>query len=158
MIQPSTSKPLHPHGQNIPLQGFKISIAHILPFANEVYDIICRGVHVGRPQFADRRSQFAVAAIYGLQAASPVFWAISPSRRGLTIRKDVFVLLLYIIKWLYAWILPMGGIVLALILLLCYMFRKHSPGRWALAAVTAVFYLLSIEPVSNGLIHPLETA
>ena len=52
----------------------------------------------------------------------------------------------------------MGGIVLALILLLCYMFRKHSPGRWALAAVTAVFYLLSIEPVSNGLIHPLETA
>ena len=52
----------------------------------------------------------------------------------------------------------MGGIVLALILLLCYMFRKHSPGRWALAVVTAVFYLLSIEPVSNGLIHPLETA
>ena len=52
----------------------------------------------------------------------------------------------------------MGGIVLALILLLCYMFRKHSPGRWALAAITAVFYLLSIEPVSNGLIHPLETA
>ena len=44
-------------------------------------------------------------------------------------RKDVFILLLYIIKWLYAWILPMGGIVLALILLLCYMFRKHSPGR-----------------------------
>lgn len=43
MIQPSTSKPLHPHGQNIPLQGFKISIAHILPFANEVYDIICVG-------------------------------------------------------------------------------------------------------------------
>ncbi len=39
-------------------------------------------------------------------------------------------MLLYIIKWLYAWILPMGGIVLALIL----------------------------EPVSNGLIHPLETA
>ena len=39
----------------------------------------------------------------------------------------------------------MGGIVLALILLLCYMFRKHSPGRWALAAITAVFYLLSIE-------------
>ena len=113
---------------------------------------------IRRPQAAGRRSQFAVAAIYGLQAASPVFWAISPSRRGLTIRKDVFVLLLYIIKWLYAWILPMGGIVLALILLLCYMFRKHSPGRWALAAITAVFYLLSIEPVSNGLIHPLETA
>lgn len=67
-------------------------------------------------------------------------------------------MLLYIIKWLYAWILPMGGIVLALILLLCYMFCKHSPGRWALAAITAVFYLLSIEPVSNGLIHPLETA
>ena len=83
----------------------------------------------GGPQTADRRSQFAVAALYGLQAASPVFWAISPSRRGLTIRKDVFVLLLYTIKWLYAWILPMGGIVLALILLLCYMFRKHSPGR-----------------------------
>ena len=52
----------------------------------------------------------------------------------------------------------MGGIVLALILLLYYMFRRHSPGRWALAVVTAVFYLLSIEPVSNGLIHPLETA
>ena len=117
-----------------------------------------RGRPKGGPQTAVRRSQFAVAALYGLQAASPVFWAISPSRRGLTIRKDVFVLLLYIIKWLYAWILPMGGIVLALILLLCYMFRKHSPGRWALAAITAVFYLLSIEPVSNGLIHPLETA
>lgn len=73
-------------------------------------------------------------------------------------RKDVFILLLYIIKWLYAWILPMGGIVLALILLLCYMFRKHSPGRWALTIVMAAFYLLSIEPVSNALIHPLETA
>ena len=79
--------------------------------------------------------------IYGLQATSPALQATSPSRRGLTIRKDVFILLLYIIKWLYAWILPMGGIVLALILLLCYMFRKHSPGRWALAVVTAVFYL-----------------
>ena len=123
MIQPSTSKPLHPHGQNIPLQRFKISIAYILPFANTIYAIICVGI---APKAARR--------------------------------KDVFILLLYIIKWLYAWILPMGGIVLALILLLCYMFRKHSPGRWALTIVMAVLYLLSIEPVSNALIHPLETA
>lgn len=156
MIQPSTSKPLHPHGQNIPLQGFKISIAHILPFANEVYDIIC----VGAAQRAARRPQFAVSRrgdLWFTNSLSGLSGHLS-WQEGLTIRKDVFVLLLYIIKWLYAWILPMGGIVLALILLLCYMFRKHSPGRWALAAVTAVFYLLSIEPVSNGLIHPLETA
>ncbi|WP_296901665.1 YdcF family protein [uncultured Megasphaera sp.] len=67
-------------------------------------------------------------------------------------------MLLYIIKWLYAWILPMGGIVLALLILIFYMFRRKSQGRWVLAVITAVFYLLSIEPVSNALIHPLETA
>ena len=63
-------------------------------------------------------------------------------------KEGIFVLLLYIIKWLYAWILPLGGIVLALLILLFYMFRKKSPGRWVLAVITAVFYLLSIEPVS----------
>lgn len=41
-------------------------------------------------QTAGRSSQFAVAALYGLQAASPVFWAISPSRRGLYERMSLF--------------------------------------------------------------------
>lgn len=66
--------------------------------------------------------------------------------------------MLYLIKWMYAWILPLGGIVLAFMILTAYLFRKKQGGRWAMLIITALFYLLSIEPVSDSLIRPLETA
>ena len=33
--------------------------------------------------------------------------------------------MLYLIKWMYAWILPLGGIVLAFMILTAYLFRKR---------------------------------
>lgn len=35
---------------------------------------------------------------------------------------------------------------------------KKASGRWAMLVITAVFYLLSTEPVSDILIQPLEMA
>lgn len=66
--------------------------------------------------------------------------------------------MLYLIKWMYAWILPLGGIVLAFMILTALLFRKKQAGRWAMLVITAVFYLLSTEPVSDSLIRPLEMA
>ena len=66
--------------------------------------------------------------------------------------------MLYLIKWIYAWILPIGSIVLAFMILTAWLFRKKASGRWAMLVITAVFYLLSTEPVSDILIQPLEMA
>ena len=66
--------------------------------------------------------------------------------------------MLYLVKWIYAWILPLGGIVLAFMILTARLFRKKQAGRWAMLIITAVFYLLSTEPVSDSLIRPLEMA
>lgn len=66
--------------------------------------------------------------------------------------------MLYLIKWIYAWILPIGSIVLAFMVLTAWLFRKKASGRWAMLFITAIFYLLSVEPVSDALIRPLETA
>ena len=66
--------------------------------------------------------------------------------------------MLYLIKWIYAWILPIGSIVLAFMVLTAWLFRKKASGRWAMLVITAVFYLLSTEPVSDILIQPLEMA
>lgn len=65
---------------------------------------------------------------------------------------------LYIIKWFYAWLLPVGGLVLLLIFLSAYQLRRRSKGRWALVAVTVLFYALSVDPMAYNLIHPLEWA
>ena len=64
--------------------------------------------------------------------------------------------MLYIVKWIYLWILPLGGILAALIAVLIYMFRHHSPGRKGLLGVTIILYALSIEPVGDALLWPLE--
>ena len=64
--------------------------------------------------------------------------------------------MLYIIKWIYLWILPLGGIIAALIAVLIYMFRHQSRGRKGLLAVTLVLYALSLEPVGDALLWPLE--
>jgi len=64
--------------------------------------------------------------------------------------------MLYVIKWLYAWILPLGGIMLALAALVIYMMKKKAPGRGALMAIFFVLYLLSIQPLSEALVQSLE--
>lgn len=64
--------------------------------------------------------------------------------------------MLYIVKWIYSWLLPLGGIVLALGLLAAYQRRRQSAGVKWLAAVVLVLYALSIAPVSNWLLRPLE--
>lgn len=64
--------------------------------------------------------------------------------------------MLYIVKWIYSWLLPLGGIVLALGFLAAYQRRRRSAGVKWLAAVVLVLYALSIAPVSNWLLRPLE--
>lgn len=66
--------------------------------------------------------------------------------------------MLYLIKWLYMWLLPLGGIVAALFAVVGYMYYRRAKGRHALAVVIGLLYFLSIAPVSNLLIQPLEQA
>lgn len=66
--------------------------------------------------------------------------------------------MLYIIKWLYMWILPLGGIVAALLVVTIYLYYRKAKGRHALAVVVGILYVLSIVPVSDALLHPLEDA
>jgi len=64
--------------------------------------------------------------------------------------------MLIILKLLYAWLLPPGIFLLAI--LLAYFFcRKSKNARWLLY-VFALVYLLSIQAVSNFVIKPLENA
>lgn len=65
-------------------------------------------------------------------------------------------MILYLVKWLYFWLLPIGGLVLAFFVLTAYLFWKKARGRWPLLVLTALFYLLSIAPVSDALVHGLE--
>lgn len=66
--------------------------------------------------------------------------------------------MLFVIKWLYQWILPIGGFFTLLVGLLFYMFRKKAAGRWCLLCLTLALYALSIAPVSRLLLQPLELA
>lgn len=66
------------------------------------------------------------------------------------------MMFLYLCKWLYLWLLPLGGIVLALFLLTGYLFYRKGKGRWPLLGITLLLYFLSCEPFSNLLVHPLE--
>jgi len=64
--------------------------------------------------------------------------------------------MLIILKLLYAWLLPPGIFLLA-ILLAYFLCRKHKNARWLLY-VFALVYLLSIPAVSDFVIKPLENA
>ncbi len=62
--------------------------------------------------------------------------------------------MLYIVKWFYAWLLPPGLFLLVAlaVLLLSYKTKK----KFWLVLPLLVIYLLSIRPVSDSLIKPLE--
>ena len=62
--------------------------------------------------------------------------------------------MLVVLKLLYAWLLPPGIFLLALLAVYCFG-RKTNNGRW-LVLVFALIYLLSIRVVSDRLIKPLE--
>ena len=62
--------------------------------------------------------------------------------------------MLYVIKFCYAWLLPPGIFLLAL-LLTCLVFRKSLSFK-KLLPVLLLVYLLSISAVSDRLIKPLE--
>ena len=62
--------------------------------------------------------------------------------------------MLVVLKLLYAWLLPPGIFLLALLAVNCFC-RKTNNGRW-LVLVFVLIYLLSIRVVSDRLIKPLE--
>jgi len=62
--------------------------------------------------------------------------------------------MIYILRLLYAWLLP-PGLFLLLFLAACYLFLKTQKKRW-LILFFILTYLLSISAVSNQLIKPLE--
>ena len=63
--------------------------------------------------------------------------------------------MLYIIKWFYAWLLPPGLFLLVALAMLFFSYKiKKKP--W-LVLPLLVIYLLSIRPVSNSFIKPLES-
>lgn len=62
--------------------------------------------------------------------------------------------MLVVLKLLYAWLLPPGVFLLALLAVYCFC-RKTKNARW-LVLVFALIYLLSIQVVSDRLIKPLE--
>ncbi len=66
--------------------------------------------------------------------------------------------MLYIVKVLYAFVMPPGGIIALLILLNIYLYRKKTKGRYALTAVIAVFYVLTMQFTAYYLMKPLENA
>ena len=62
--------------------------------------------------------------------------------------------MLYVIKWFYAWLLP-PGLFLLVALAILYLSYKTKKKFW-LVLPLLVIYLLSIRPVSDSLIKPLE--
>ncbi len=66
--------------------------------------------------------------------------------------------MIYLIKWLYAWILPPGGIILMLFLITAYLYYKKSQGRKVLLIVTCIFYALCLPFFSHLLMKPLENS
>lgn len=65
--------------------------------------------------------------------------------------------MLYVVKWLYLWILPLGGIVVIMAAAAAYQFRRRSAGRAAVMAALVLLYGLSVEPAEVLLMRPLET-
>ncbi len=62
--------------------------------------------------------------------------------------------MLYIIKWFYAWLLP-PGLFLLVALAILFLSYKTKKKFWLIFPLL-VIYLLSIRPVSNSFIKPLE--
>lgn len=62
--------------------------------------------------------------------------------------------MLYIIKWFYAWLLP-PGLFLLVALAMLFLSYKTKKKCWLIVPLL-VIYLLSIRPVSNSFIKPLE--
>ncbi|MCD7873586.1 MAG: hypothetical protein LUH17_01015 [Acidaminococcaceae bacterium] len=64
--------------------------------------------------------------------------------------------MLYLQKFIAAWLLPPGCIIAVLVLLRCYCFVKRSRLRYVLTAVTLALYLLATLPVAGLLLQGLE--
>ena len=64
--------------------------------------------------------------------------------------------MLYLQKFIAAWLLPPGCIIAVLALLCCYCFVKRSRLRYVLTAVTLALYLLATLPVAGLLLQGLE--
>ena len=62
--------------------------------------------------------------------------------------------MLYIIKWFYAWLLP-PGLFLLVALAMLFLSYKTKKKFWLIVPLL-IIYLLSIRPVSNSIIKPLE--
>ncbi len=62
--------------------------------------------------------------------------------------------MLYIIKWFYAWLLP-PGLFLLVALAMLYLSYKTKKKIWLILPLFFI-YMLSIRPVSDRLIKPLE--
>lgn len=66
--------------------------------------------------------------------------------------------MLLLVKWLYAWLLPIGCIIVALAALTIYLFKRRVPGRKPLLLIVVLLYGLSLQPVCNFIMKPLENA
>lgn len=66
--------------------------------------------------------------------------------------------MLYFIKFCYQWILPPAVFILMLAGITIYMYRRHAPGRTALAVVTLLLYVFSLRLPAMLLMQPLEYA
>ena len=64
--------------------------------------------------------------------------------------------MLYFTKILYTFIIPPGGIILALIIFNVYLFRQKIKGKSILCLIIAVFWLLSSNYIAFLLVKPLE--
>lgn len=64
--------------------------------------------------------------------------------------------MLYLQKFIAAWLLPPGCIILALSLLCIYCFSQRSRIRYLLTVVTLALYLLSTLPVAAVMLKSLE--
>ena len=62
--------------------------------------------------------------------------------------------MLYIIKWFYAWLLP-PGLFLLVALAMLFLSYKTKKKIWLILPLFFI-YMLSIRPVSDRLIKPLE--
>lgn len=62
--------------------------------------------------------------------------------------------MLYFIKWFYAWLLPPGLFLLVALAMLFLSYKTKK--KWWLVLPLLFIYILSIRPVSNSFIKPLE--
>ena len=63
---------------------------------------------------------------------------------------------MYLVKILYSFIIPPGGIIALLIILNVFLYRKKIRLAYVLSGIIAIFYLLSTQFVAYQLVKPLE--